>query len=103
MDTARLVAQGIGPLEGEEIQVAGSFIGGGLPTLTHDGWLVQSAVPDWPKAIVWCEEPHTRGFYSNGPFHKLWEWDEPFAFGFSESGTATVIACSNLVKLWTRG
>src|SRR5262249_37257854 len=39
-DDFELEAQGIGPLEGQRIRTAGLF-GGGLPRLTHDGWIVE--------------------------------------------------------------
>lgn len=102
LDPSRLRAQGIGPLASQEIQIAGSYMGGGLPTVTRDGWALHRAAPTWPKEIVWCESPGEPGFYREGRFHKLWEWDPAFAWGFSESGTAAVIACSNEVRLWTR-
>lgn len=102
LDGSRLMAKGLGPLEGEEIHVAGSFIGGGLSTRTTDGWTLQRAAPDWPKEIIWCESPHESGFYKGGTFYKLWEWDPPFAWGFSELGRTAVIACSNDVRVWTR-
>jgi len=102
LDPSRLRAEGIGPLAGEEIHIAGSYVGGGLPTMTGDGWTLQRAAPNWPKEIIWCEGPHEPGFYSGGRFYKLWEWDPAFAWGFSESGMAAVIACSNDVRVWTR-
>jgi hypothetical protein len=102
LDRPCLLANGIGPLEGRRIRVAGSFIGGGLATTTHDGWRLLAAAPRWPRVVVWCEMPGTAGFFGGGEFHKLWDWDEPFAYGFSESGRTAVIACSNEVVMWVR-
>ncbi len=102
LDRPRLLAKGIGPLAGEEIRVVGSFIGGGLTTITHDGWIMQAATPNWPNAVVWCEKPGSKGFYLDGDFYKLWDWDAPFAYGFSEPGNIALIACSNSVEMWAR-
>jgi hypothetical protein len=101
LDQPKLIAKGIGPLEGSEVRAAGIY-GGGLPTVTEDDWRVERAAPTWPNEIVWCEGPESRGIESGEAFWKLWEWDSPFAFGFSESGLTLVIACSNDVRLWTR-
>ncbi len=102
LDTSRLLAEGVGPLGGAMVRVAGSFIGGGLATTTSDGWGVGRAAPAWPNEVVWVEEPDKPGFYENGTFHKVWDWDAPFAYGFSASGTTLVVACSNEIKIWTR-
>ena len=102
LDRPRLQAEGIGPLAGQQIRVAGSFIGGGLARMTDDGWSMHAAAPQWPNAVVWCEKPDEKGFYEDGLFWKLWDWDEPFAYGFSENGKTAVIACSNSIEIWVR-
>lgn len=103
LDRQKLVAQGIGPLEGAEIAIAGRFIGGGLAASTRDGWYVNKTTLAWPRTYVWAEAPgEARGFTGGGTFYRLWDWDEPFAWGFSQSGRTLLCACSNAVALWTR-
>ena len=50
-DTVALRANGIGPLEGMVVRMAGLH-GGGLPTMTTDLWSVEIVCPDWPAAAV---------------------------------------------------
>jgi len=102
LDTSRLLADGVGPLAGVKVRVAGSFIGGGFAAMTPDGWAVERAAPAWPHEVVWVEEADKPGFYQDGTFYKVWDWDPPFAYGFSVSGTTLVVACSNEIKIWSR-
>lgn len=102
LDTRRRRALGIGPLAGQEIYIAGTPAGGGLPTRTDDGWTLHRATPEGPREIIWCEGPGQPGSADGTQRLKLWDWDAPFAWGFSRSGTAAVIACSNEVRVWTR-
>lgn len=102
LDSSRLLIDGVGPLANERIRVAGSFLGGGMAATTSDGWSVHRAAPEWPKEVVWVEEPDQPGFYQDGTFHKVWDWDAPFALGFSTSGTTLVVACSNRLDIWVR-
>ena len=46
-DEFRLVAQGIGPLIGQEVTLSGLH-GGGLPNGTRDGWWAESITLAWP-------------------------------------------------------
>ena len=104
MDRQTLLATGIGPLDGASIRVAGSFIGGGLAISTRDGWHVRRMHPAWPRTYVWAEPPNEiLGFTGGGTFYRMWDWDDPFAWGFSESGSTLVCVCSNTVAIWTRG
>lgn len=48
---SNLTVEGIGPLAGAVIPVAGIH-GGGLPLITLDGWSVDQIAPDWPNGFV---------------------------------------------------
>jgi hypothetical protein len=85
MSRTKLTALGIGPLDGTEVRVAGSFVGGGLPRTTQDGWTVDSAPLTWGNEAVWAEPPgEPKGFYGGGTFYKLWDWDRPFRASCSQ-------------------
>jgi hypothetical protein len=92
-DTVRLRCPGIGPLAGQVVRMAGLH-GGGLLTMTADGWSLEVVCPDWPAAgIVLC-----------GPSDDLWQPDRAArcvkvcdvedlrAYGFSNSGRSLAVA-----------
>lgn len=55
-DEQLLEAEGIGPLAGKTLRVAG-LAGGGLPLHTADGWSIELAAPDWPNTDILLLEP----------------------------------------------
>src|ERR1051326_6094509 len=77
----RLIAPGVGPLDGKIIRMAGLH-GGGLPTMTKDGWSLEIVHLDWNTSFVIL---HGRYF--------VFATDEAVrAFGFSYTGNSFVIA-----------
>lgn len=96
-----LVREGIGPLAGMAVTMAGLW-GGGLLTTTGDGWAVHLVAPDWPVESVLLskdDEPY-RG-------ERWWhihreEGCELRAFGFSPTGTTLAIASGCELWLFTR-
>ena len=49
-----LLCDGIGSIEGEEIQIAGLH-GGGLPTINGEGESLEVVAPEWPKSdLIFC-------------------------------------------------
>lgn len=51
-----LMVDGIGPVAGQSIGVAGIH-GGGLPLVTLDGWVADLLSPDWPSSFVTLSPP----------------------------------------------
>jgi hypothetical protein len=97
----RLEVQGIGPLAGEKIRVAG-LLGGGLPQINSENWGLQSVSPDWPLIAIFLSPPVSSVLVescSKGCV-KIAEDFEIRAFGFSPSGKYFVIATSDSVALF---
>jgi hypothetical protein len=104
-DDDDLTCVGIGPIAGVRVRMAG-LLGGGLRTVTPDGWSVNVVSPDWP---------HDRVLLSR-PGHDVWSgehgdaWWHIFhanvtelrAAGFSPSGATLVAATSSDITLWHR-
>lgn len=105
-DPIELVAEGIGPLEGKRVRLAG-LAGGGLPLGTADGWAVGRYPVDWPDERVIIEPPNTGVLW---PGHEsgcvgLHGPDALFevrAAGFSRTGRLLVIATAGDLALYTR-
>jgi hypothetical protein len=87
-DASRPAVQGIGPLAGQWIEVAG-LSGGHLPTETTDGWLARRA---------------DQGVLLSGPMGTRMlvpETEEIRVFGFSPDGAALVVGSSpSLTIVW---
>jgi hypothetical protein len=101
-----LEAEGIGPLQGITLRVAGLF-GGGLPTFTADGWSVEVVPLKWPTPEVLLLEPFASLYDSlqgkKSRFHKLRSESDPVrACGFSYSGRTLVVATSSGVTIYGR-
>lgn len=52
-DCGSLEAEGISPLDGQHIRMAGIY-GGGLPRTTEDGWLIELHPLSWPQEELFC-------------------------------------------------
>jgi hypothetical protein len=100
-----LEAEGIGPLEGSTLRVAG-VLGGGLPTVTADGWSVEVVSLEWPAVEILLLEPLASLYDSlqgkKSRFHKLSSESELRACGFSYSGRTLVVATSSDVTIYGR-
>jgi hypothetical protein len=101
-EPARLVCQGVGPLQGEEISISG-LSGGGLPASTRLGERLEVVSPDWPKStLIFCApyksaliEGHQAGCVSVASDYLL-------AYGFSWCGNSFAYATSSDVTIFTR-
>jgi hypothetical protein len=95
-------ATGIGPLEGQIVSLAGLW-GGGLRTMTSDGWVVHRATPNWPaECAVLCppEAPELEDTDTSTVLVK--DVLSPIrAFGFSDSGRSMVVTDTSL-HVWMR-
>ena len=98
-----LTCEGIGPLAGETIGIAGLH-GGGLPTSNRFGESLTCVALAWPKSdVIFCApgasplvDGHQAGCDNIGPH------DDIRACGFSWTGNTLVIATSADVAIFTR-
>jgi hypothetical protein len=100
-DPIRLIAEGIGPLDGLQIPLAGTH-GGGLPRITQDGWSVDDFTLDWPHHTLLLNGPHSWPYDVNGKLWKLGSESELRAWGFSPTGNSLVLATSSDLTVWGR-
>ena len=104
-DEIFLEAEGIGPLAGVVIRVAGIY-GGGLPRFTRDGWSIENVTLDWAIQDILLLAPGSllTGEKYGKPFgfYKLFRDFEPITAGFSYTGKTLVIAVSSGIEVWGR-
>ncbi|MGO4157478.1 hypothetical protein [Cupriavidus sp. YAF13] len=104
-DYLHLEAQGIGPLDGKVIRMAGLY-GGGLPLATEDRWSLEIVTLNWPATSILLFEPDSWLFGSlygkPDSFHKIALESEVRACGFSASGRSLVIATSSDLTIFVR-
>jgi len=100
-----LEAPGVGPLEGMTVRMSGLF-GGGLPTMSADGWSIEVITLDWPEKEVLLLPPKSNLFgtlYGRPPsIHKIASDSELRACGFSYSGRSLVIATTSDLTIYGR-
>ncbi len=102
-DDNDLTCQGIGPIAGRRVPMAG-LAGGGLHTGSA-GWSVDVVSPDWPndRVLLSSGSPFVGGAHGETwwqIFHS--NYSELRAAGFSPSGATLVVATSSDIALWTR-
>ena len=100
-DASRLLADGIGPLDGISVPTAG-LNGGGVSRGTSDGWSVDDFTLDWPHHTLLLNGPFSWPYDINGQLWKIGAEPEVRAFGFSTTGLSLVIATSSDVTAWSR-
>ena len=102
-DEIHLTAQGIGPLEGQNIRVASWESGGGLPKQTVDGWQIK-VISFWPNDTVILLPEKYFGFFTASVATKLFGGErEIVAAGFSETGKSFIIAEPSALTIYARG
>lgn len=105
-EVGRLEAEGIGPLEGQMVRIAG-IAGGGLPRTTTDGWAVALHPLSWPEEELFLCPPGQDMLWQNpgtpSSLRKLKPLPSSLvAFGFSPSGRSLVIATSSELEILRR-
>lgn len=105
-DAGSLEADGIGPLEGQSIRMAGPA-GGGLTRATHDGWGIELHPLSWPEEELFlCPPGHTMLWEPTGTAPALVKLrplpSTLIAFGFSPTGKSLIIATSSDVEIYSR-
>lgn len=99
-DELTLRLEGIGPLAGTEIAVAGIF-GGSLPLETEDGWVLESVLSNGSDESVRLLPPEElSGSVNPATFEGF--IPEIRAFGFSPTGRSFVIATGADISIFAR-
>lgn len=102
-DPYPMFAQGIGPLGGQLVSLAGLW-GGGLRTMTVDGWVIHRASPNWPTDSAILCTPDAPDLYDDPATATVLVKDQDpgiRAYGFSDTGQSLVVATTSLF-IWTR-
>jgi hypothetical protein len=106
-DPVHLSALGIGALEGQIVQLAG-LNGGGLNTITEDGWMIAKVSPNWPHSSIILRPPHVfsrdgenyyAGCFKVAPHSSE---DDIRAYGFSQTGKSFIVAMSHTIEIFSR-
>jgi hypothetical protein len=105
-DLEALTVEGIGPVAGESISVAGIH-GGGLPVVSLDGWVADLLSPDWPSSFVTLSPPgsspwvqdQSQGVAKVAPTGGD---DAVKCYGFSWSRRHLAVATSHTIDLFLR-
>jgi len=95
LDSIKCIARGIGPLADQRIAIAGLF-GGGLTTVTKDGFFVDSRAPQWPSHIIVLRQERVEHIVGTDGACEL------RAFGFSHTGRSLIIATSCDITFFAR-
>lgn len=99
-----LSVRGIGPVERAVIQLAGIW-GGGLSTVTADGWSVRIVAPDWPDERLILQPP-AADVLSADRSSGCVQLDQPLseirASDFSPDGGVLALATASDLVLWSR-
>lgn len=102
---ARLEAQGIGILSDRTIRMSGLF-GGGLPSITEDGWQLECVTLKWPEQMLILLPPnsHLYGSITGHPdaMTKIFEDSCIRAYGFSYTSRSFIIATTSNVTVFVR-
>jgi hypothetical protein len=100
-----MTCPGIGPLAGTRVRMAGLH-GGGLHTVSADGWGVEVVHPDWPHHRVLLSAPWQSpwdGEHGQTWWHVFHSRYMPLrAAGFSPTGRTLAVAVGSDVTLWSR-
>jgi hypothetical protein len=100
-----LEAQGIGILRDRTIRMSGLF-GGGLPSITEDGWQIECVTLKWPEQMLILLPPGSSLYGSvNGhpdTMTKIFEDSCIRAYGFSYTGRVFIISTTSDVTVFVR-
>jgi hypothetical protein len=105
-DPGELTCDGIGPLAGVRLRLAGLY-GGGLAHSTEDGWGLELRPLSWPLEEIFLSPPgQTMLWTPPGAEPSLTKLQagvtELRAFGFSPTGRSFVVASSSEVTVYAR-
>lgn len=94
-DPTGLTAPGIGRASNSTVPLAGLH-GGGLPRITHDGWIIDIVQLPWPRHVLFLSSNYKPCYDNSGHSWKICDDGacEYRVAGFSPSGRAFVFASS---------
>jgi hypothetical protein len=102
---ASLEAQGIGILSDRTIRMSGLF-GGGLPSITEDGWQLECVTLKWPEQMLILLPPSSHLYGSvighSDTMTKIFEDSCIRAYGFSYTGRTFIIATTSDITIFIR-
>ena len=95
-----LTAEGVGPLEGQSIRMAGIW-GGGLPLITADGWGLEAIALNLGEHVALLCPPQADVYddVTFGQCLKVYSGDPIRACGFSDTGRSFVVAEGSGISL----
>ena len=99
-----LFAEGIGPLQGTRVSIAGIH-GGGLRLTTSDGWSLELVSPNWPNSFLLLRPPWRSGMdYWKDAFKVAPSADDDVitAYGFSPTGSSFVCVMNHVADIFAR-
>lgn len=96
-------APGIGRASGLNVPLAG-LRGGGLPRITHDGWMIDVIQLPWPRHVMFLSSNYKPCYDDSGDAWKICDDGacEYRMAGFSPSGRAFVFASSCELVIYGR-
>lgn len=105
-DSPKLEAEGIGPIEGQYVRLAGIH-GGGLSHVTKDGWLIELHPLSWPEEEFFLCPPGQTMLWNPPSEKPTLSKIRPcpsslVAYGFSPTGKSLVIATSSDLTIYSR-
>jgi hypothetical protein len=101
-DPYPVAAAGIGPLAGATVRLSGIW-GGGMRTMSPDGWMLYKIAPNWPDECVVLCPPDAPELEDEGTATMLVKDANPSirAYGFSDTGRSLAVSNTELL-LWSR-
>ena len=105
-DIGNMLVEGIGPLAGVKVRMAG-LCGGGLSAYTEDGWKVERYPLSWPYHELILSPPGQDMLWAPPgqpiTLTKLGDYvSSVYAFGFSPTGRSLVVATASDVDAYMR-
>ena len=101
LNWGRLALKGIGPLDGQIVRLAGLY-GGGLNTVTKEGWRLYAVTPTWPDYRVLLFPPKAQSFDDLAACIQVEQLQDILTVGFSPTGRSFIVAQHHLLHVYAR-
>lgn len=100
LDDAHLECEGLGPIAGQTVKLAG-LAGGGLRRSGSEGWSIETVTLAWPEALVVLLPTYRSLYEESAPFTVIARESELRAVGFAPTGRTLVVATSSDLHWWS--